>query len=141
VAFIAQFCTFTDCVLGDHIATLPVHTQPVNIAAAIREIRVNRELSKYLIDQLGTSWVSLDRWERGDTQPSPAQKKRILELHRAMGRLVSRSQNRQPNGFSSSGIRRATPLPLFQAAFKVEIASTALPPILTRLVWENISLL
>lgn len=99
-----------------------------SIAEQIRELRAICRLDQTQLAQvLGTSLVAIDRWERGDQQPSPSQAARIesMLIQSRQGIPLSRDRRVLQNGtFASRGSTRralnATTLDLFSAVPKVE---------------------
>jgi DNA modification methylase/transcriptional regulator with XRE-family HTH domain len=90
------------------------------------------DLAKYL----GTSLVSVVRWERGDTAPGQRMQARLADVLRRLesGEKLDVEQAMTTHVFASRGARRGSAaLPLFQA--KPEIACAAQPkaPIVSRL--------
>lgn len=108
----------------------------MDIATRLTEIRARANLSPAALAQLlGTSLVSVSRWERGAGKPSPAQAEQIQRLYQS---LVATPQASRlpiiPNGhFASRGARRQH-LPLFDALLPtVELAGHPFPAILARI--------
>lgn len=99
----------------------------------LKEIRSRAKLSQASVaHMLGTSLVSIDRWERGSTVPSPAQMKKIEQLYESSSANWSRPLSLTANNFLSRGIRKQptlfdSPLP------HVELSKDTYPPILSRL--------
>lgn len=92
------------------------------LESAIAEIRALARLSQEgLARALGVSFVSVNRWERGASRPSPAQAAKItklLENVRASGRVAADESRK--GIFASRGARHAVlPLPLFQEESEV----------------------
>lgn len=116
----------------------------VDIPLILNGIRSRMELSQERLAQvLGISFVSVNRWERGASSPSPAQIHKILELDEATrdpwkAKMLLQST---PNLFASRGVRhQVTQSSLFdviQPQPEVRLAPTPLPPILNRLVEGN----
>lgn len=107
-------------------------------AQALKDIRCHANISQQrLAHLLGVSFVSVSRWERGSSTPSPDQTKRILYLRDEVRR--SATPARRPDGesdvFASRGVRkRVRPMPLFQSLLPaVDLAPGAFPPIMQRL--------
>ncbi|KAF0106737.1 MAG: DNA methylase N-4/N-6 domain protein [Anaerolineaceae bacterium] len=101
----------------------------------LKEIREKTRLTQSeLAQQLGASFVSVNRWERGASEPSPAQQERIKNLYTT---LTTSSHQLMPNNkllFSSRGIRNQ--LPLFETSknTQVELSDETQPPIISRLL-------
>jgi DNA modification methylase/transcriptional regulator with XRE-family HTH domain len=110
----------------------------IDISIALTEIRSRAKLSQERLAQiLGVSFVSVNRWERGASIPSPAQIQRILGLYQASHDLwtTSRLSESETRVFSSRGVRRhSISLPLFEESLpKVHLSSAPFQPILSRL--------
>ena len=74
------------------------------------EIRTHAKLSQSKIAQLvGTSLVSVSRWERGVGNPSPAQAERISRLHRMVMNDNPPEASDGKAAFSSRGVRTRAP--------------------------------
>ena len=105
-------------------------------ATMMKEIRSKAKLSQASLAQLlGASLVSVNRWERGASAPSPAQTEQIKRLHKSVADSQSPTLFPLPaiNGFQSHGIRKQPtlfdpPLP------SIELSQNVSPPILTSLV-------
>ena len=94
------------------------------------EIRKATGLSQErLAQRLGVSFVSVNRWERGATTPSPAQSAKIVALHREILE-GSTGAGAPPDVFASRGARRGS---LSAPELKVDLAAKPGPPILDRL--------
>ena len=105
-----------------------------SVAETLSMIRVTRNLSQERLAQvLGVSFVSVNRWERGVSQPSPAQSEKIQRLAAATnaGHLDLLAEKGR---FASRGVRRFRPLPLLDQQPAVTMTPEPLPPILERLV-------
>src|SRR5271157_1918310 len=90
---------------------------PVILLPQIRS-RANLSRSK-LAQLLGTSAVSVARWERGASSPSPAQAEKIAALHETIDGGGDPSLFLDGNFFSSRGIRNHVP---GQGALGTELA-------------------
>ncbi|MFH1742065.1 MAG: DNA methyltransferase [bacterium] len=114
----------------------------MDVPSALSNIRSKAKLSQQaLAHLLGVSFVSVNRWERGVSVPSPAQAKRILDLyHRtSLPQGVPETSSSHDDIFASRGVRRHEQgLPLFDKS-EVEIALLPEPgpPILDRLIYEG----
>ena len=105
-------------------------------ATMLKEIRSKAQLSQAdLARLLGASLVSINRWERGAGEPSPAQIERIKQLYQSTGEFHAPALFSTPAStrFASHGIRRQAtlfdvPLP------HIELSPDVLPPILGRLM-------
>lgn len=112
-----------------------------NIAEQIRELRATFQLDQtQLAHALGTSLVAVDRWERGDLLPSPAQATRIASMlsQCRQGIPVSRTRQVLQNGtFASRGATRralnSTTFDLFSAVPRVETHEQPGPSVLLRI--------
>lgn len=82
----------------------------------ISEVRSRAGLSQEgLARLLGVSFVSVNRWERGASQPSPAQAERILKLRRSLDDGTLPRDDSRFGIFASHGARRLRrELPLFE---------------------------
>ena len=111
----------------------------MNIPSALASIRSRTKLTQEALARvLGVSFVSVNRWERGASTPSPVQAKRILDIYQNEGLIPGSLQLLESeNGvFASRGVRRRIrPLPLFKkAAPEVKLRSLPLNSISQRLV-------
>ncbi len=105
-------------------------------ATMLKEIRSKAKLSQASLAQLlGASLVSVNRWERGASEPSPAQTEQIERLYKSVtdSKIPALFPLPATNGFLSRGIRKPPtffdpPLP------SVELSQTVSPPILASLV-------
>jgi DNA-binding transcriptional regulator YiaG len=76
---------------------------PNHVATLIREIRISKHLPQAeLARVLNTSLVSVDRWERGVSAPSPEQTAAIQSLYEG---LDGWSENGHSSPFASKGVR------------------------------------
>lgn len=98
------------------------------------------DLAKYL----GTSLVSVVRWERGDTKPDLLTEAKLAEAlaYLERGEALDIGKAISAHVFASRGARReANTLPLFRQHKKIELAANPRPPILSRLrsgaLWGN----
>ncbi|MBI3978387.1 MAG: helix-turn-helix domain-containing protein [Chloroflexi bacterium] len=112
-----------------------------DIATVLSEIRSKAQMTpEHLAKLLGVSLVSVSRWERGASTPSPAQIERIKDVHRRVhasgAPQAAFVSDEKADAFSSRGIRqRLTSLPLFQHLLpNVVLSPIAFPPILSRLM-------
>ena len=112
-----------------------VHTEP--ISSAIAAIRAKAGLSQEALARfLGVSFVSINRWERGASVPSPAQTEKILRLKSELdstGRLPERRES-HVGVFASHGVRqRDRILPLFQDKPTVNLSASPGAPVISRI--------
>ncbi len=110
----------------------------MNIPAVISQIRARANISQERLAQIiGVSFVSINRWERGASTPSPAQVQRILELQHQVDEMASSDETDTARTavFASRGIRRQTlGLPLFEGLLpQISLSKSPLPPILSRI--------
>lgn len=110
----------------------------VEIPALMLDIRKRAHLSQERLAQvLGVSFVSVNRWERGASRPSPALQHRITELHETVLDPWRAHQltGSELDAFSSRGVRRqSVTLPIFAAlAPRVQLSASPQPPVLARL--------
>lgn len=86
---------------------------------------------------LGVSLVSVNKWERGASRPSPAQAQLILRLHRQVQAAPAVVQKLKSDGaiFASRGVRRRVKtMPLFEGLLpQVDLAEQSFPPVVKRL--------
>jgi DNA modification methylase len=90
------------------------------------------ELAKYL----GTSLVSVVRWERGDTEPGKRARAKLTEALRRLtsGQSLDVKQAMTSHVFASRGARRGLEvLPLFKVIHQVALATRPKPPVMSRL--------
>lgn len=99
-----------------------------------------RDLARYV----GSSFLTVVRWARGDTSPGPTFTPRLAEaLYRLeQGELLETGKVSSAHTFASRGARRRlNAMPLFQPEFQVELEPRPLPPMLSRLqaggVWGD----
>lgn len=112
-----------------------------NIAEQIKELRsITRLQLTELAQVLGTSLVAIDRWERGDVEPSPklaARITRMLIQSRQGVQPVKHRHALQEGLFASRGATRralkATTLDLFSPVPSVSISDLPHPPLLSRM--------
>lgn len=105
----------------------------------LTELRHRANLSEVkLAELLGTSLVSISRWQRGIGQPSPSQEQRILDLYDSLFRGASRQTETNP--FLSKGVRKRLPGQriLGEAAPNVDLAESPCPPVIGRLIVQDI---
>jgi DNA modification methylase len=101
------------------------------------ELREKAKLTEsQLARLLGTSLVSIYRWERGVGSPSPAQIKRIFYLHRALRRGELSEIHKDVEVFPSRGVRtRANGQGVLgEPIASVHLSEDLQPPVLTRLM-------
>ena len=107
----------------------------------IKEIKKNTCLTQAdLAELLGASLVAIDRWERGDTHPSPHQAQKIADilaqsqegLPISKIRRLCQKETFASRGFSRRSFRRGEP-DLFSPSHQVNICEQPLAPILSRL--------
>lgn len=108
----------------------------ISAADKIKTIRSLARLSKTgLAKLLGTSLVSLTRWEDGASSPSPAQTDHINQLYFSMsasGRAEFSLAGKSL--FASRGINTETALPLFdEPVAVVKLSEVTFQPLLSRL--------
>jgi DNA modification methylase/transcriptional regulator with XRE-family HTH domain len=106
------------------------------IPTTIASIRSQAGLSQGTLAKfLGVSFVSVNRWERGVSSPSPAQAEKILQLKGhldATGRLPGQLES-NVGVFASHGIRqKGRALPLFTEPPQLELQPETGAPILSR---------
>lgn len=102
-----------------------------NVSDQLLAIRKATGLSQErLAQQLGVSFVSVNRWERGAATASPAQAAKIAGLHESVLTGVGPTTAR-PDVFASRGVRRAPSPP---TPIAVKLADDPGPPILERIV-------
>lgn len=110
------------------------------ISEQIRELRaISRLEQSQLAQLLGTSLVAVDRWERGDTNPSVEQTNRIAALlaeTRRGKRIVKHKRVLQNGTFASRGSTRralnSLEPDLFSSGVQIKINKDPGPPILSR---------
>lgn len=108
----------------------------MQIPEAIKAIRSTTGLTQERLAQLlGVSFVTVNRWERGAGDPSPAQAQKILKF---AGELSSSAKGvLGENGqavFASRGVRsRRSPLPLFDSSELISLSNDPLDPVLQRI--------
>ncbi|MGH2516632.1 MAG: DNA methyltransferase, partial [Ktedonobacterales bacterium] len=117
----------------------------MEVSTMLADIRGSAKLTQERLAQvLGVSFVSVNRWERGASTPSPAQMRKIAELHRATHDLWSASKllANTPVAFRSRGVRsgskrktltRPTLFDEAPAPVTVTFAHHEHPPILQRI--------
>jgi DNA modification methylase/transcriptional regulator with XRE-family HTH domain len=89
----------------------------ISVQSAISEVRATAGLSQEgLARVLGVSFVSVNRWERGASRPSPVQSEKIFRLLEDLQRTGTLPQDEASHGvFASRGARTPTRLlPLFE---------------------------
>lgn len=108
-----------------------------HVPSALTSIRARSGLSQESLARiLGVSYVSVNRWERGASRPSPAIEKRILDLHASPGGVVELVGNGEAEHgvFASRGARGRSAGPLFAPKEpRVALSDAPLEPLLTRL--------
>lgn len=130
--------------MNERLDALPAATQKmeaVNIAESIRELRRLASLAPAdLAKLLGTSFIAVDRWERGDTLPPVGQARLIAELLNDLkdGKPLRRTSNGLRDGtFASRGsTRRAlkeSQFDCFVVAPEAKLSDQPLSAILQRL--------
>src|SRR5487761_400006 len=90
------------------------------------------DLAKYL----GTSLVSVVRWERGDTKPDSRMQAKLTEISARLerGELLNVGKAVSMHVFAARGARHGTSsLPLFRQARAIELEANPKAPILSRL--------
>jgi DNA modification methylase/DNA-binding XRE family transcriptional regulator/ribosomal protein S27E len=106
----------------------------------LKEIRAKARFTQSeLAQQLGTSFVSVNRWERGASEPSPAQLERIKNLYESLENSSHLFKPSNEFSFSSRGIRSrgiSNQLSLFETPqnAEIELSDETQPPILSRLL-------
>ncbi|MGB6484019.1 MAG: DNA methyltransferase [Candidatus Acidiferrales bacterium] len=118
-----------------------VHNLPdvMGTQTLLNELREKANLSEVrLAELLGTSLVSISRWQRGVGQPSPLQARRILDLYDSLLRGVAPKTGTNP--FLAKGIRTRLPGQgvLGQAAPNIVLAESPYPPVLSRLAIQDV---
>ena len=121
--------------------------QSTDYALTIKDLRILLGVSQSELSQLlGSSLVSVARWERGDSQPSADTTARIKRLYAdaRSGKRPDLGEAVAAHMFASRGARRAGPdLPLLNKVATPEITLTAerQPPLIERLktasLWGN----
>ena len=109
--------------------------QFMNVTIMLKEIRSKTKLSQTSLAQLlGASYVSVNRWERGASEPSPVQTEQIELLYKSIANLQHPSFSTQTasNSFKSRGIRKQTTLFDFHL-HNIELTQHVYPSILNRL--------
>jgi DNA modification methylase len=88
-----------------------------------------------LAQLLGMSFVSVNRWERGASTPSPAQHHRLMELYERIAKdgAVGVDSSSLANVFASRGVRVRASLPLFDSPSDVPLDNDPSRPILDRI--------
>lgn len=105
----------------------------------LNELRDRANLSEIkLAELLGTSLVSISRWQRGVGQPSPSQEQRILDLYDSF--LRGGACKTGTNPFLSKGVRTRLPGQgvLGEATPTVALASAPYPAVISRLVVQDV---
>lgn len=113
----------------------------MDIPVALQEIRARAGLTQERLAQaLGVSFVSVNRWERGASDPSPALARKIFQLHRSAATNTAPIQPGEGASFASRGVRsRRASLPLFEdPAPEVRLHNEPFPPILERVTHGRI---
>jgi len=114
----------------------------VEAAQALQDIRTQASMSRERLARvLGVSLVSVNKWERGSSRPSPDQTQLILRLHRQVQAAPAAVQQFKSEGavFASRGVRRrATAMPLFDGLLPhVDVTEQSFPPIARRLTHDR----
>lgn len=107
--------------------------------ALLSELRERGQLSGVkLAELLGTSLVSITRWQRGVGEPSPSQTQRIRDLYDSLFR--GRALSAQTRPFLSRGVRTRVPGQgvLGEAPTAIAFSETAYAPVITRLAKHGI---
>ncbi len=105
----------------------------IPIPTALTFIRSQQGLSQEkLAHVLGVSFVSINRWERGVSCPSPAQSAKISQLFSSITSGNSLVSLGEQSPFASHGARRARTLPLFDTKIEIGLAEEPLRPLLDR---------
>ncbi len=120
---------------------LLVHNLPETMGTQtlLNELRERANLSELkLAELLGTSLVSISRWQRGVGQPSPSQEQRILDLHDSLLRGVVPKTGANP--FLSKGVRTRLPGQgvLGETAPSVVLAESPYPAVISRLANQDV---
>jgi 16S rRNA G966 N2-methylase RsmD/transcriptional regulator with XRE-family HTH domain len=105
-------------------------------SAMLKQIRASARLSQANLAQiLGTSFVSVNRWERQAGAPSPAQEAQIRQLYQSMLETPNDIARFQPSAssFQSRGLQRQPTL-FDSPAVEVTLLDNPLPAIFRRLV-------
>ena len=111
-------------------------------AQALRDIRSHTSMSQERLARLlGVSYVSINKWERGSSAPSPAQTQQILRLHKSINSVAFEGEDTVYNAtdatFASHGARRRArqPMPLFDSLLpRVDLAASPFLPIIERVM-------
>ncbi len=115
----------------------PSNSDTTDYSAMLRDVLVRGGLSRSELAQyLGTSLVSVARWERGDTRPGSRMRAKLFEaldrLNRGQRLDIDRAVT--SHVFAARGARRPiADLPLFRTAKAIQFESEPKAPILTRL--------
>jgi DNA modification methylase len=105
----------------------------------LNELRDRANLSELkLAELLGTSLVSISRWQRGVGQPSPSQEQRIMDLYDSIVRGAT--PKTADNPFRAKGVRRrfTGQRLLGEAAPNVVIAESPYPSVISRLAINDV---
>lgn len=118
-----------------------VHNLPdaMGTQTLLNELRVRANLSELrLAELLGTSLVSISRWQRGVGQPSPSQEQRILDLYDSL--LRGETPKTGANPFLSKGVRTRLPGQgvLGESAPTVALGESPYPPVICRLAIQDV---
>lgn len=114
-------------------------------ADSIKEIRTRAKITQSQLAQyLGASLVSVNRWERGATEPSPAQLNSIqtLLLHVKRNDSLPPQDNKGKSSFASRGLIRSTitSLPLFRPVVEEpRLLKSPSKPIIQRVKFSNLT--
>jgi DNA modification methylase/DNA-binding transcriptional regulator YiaG len=100
----------------------------------LKQIRASTQLSQANLAQiLGTSFVSVNRWERGAGDPSPAQEEQIRLLYESVLKSPNGAARLQPSdlSFQSRGLHRQPTL-FDPPTAEIALADNPLSPIFQR---------
>jgi DNA modification methylase/transcriptional regulator with XRE-family HTH domain len=107
------------------------------VPSALASIRARTGLSQEALARvLGVSYVSVNRWERGASRPSPAVEQRILALHEKPESIASLVGNGEAERgvFASRGARIRAVGPLFTPKEpRISLADEPMEAVLSRL--------
>lgn len=112
-----------------------------DIPKTLQSLRSSAGLSQEALARLlGVSFVSINRWERGASAPSPDQAARIRHLKHQLETGGTFPTPESKSGvFASHGARHRTAvLPLFEEPIEMELASHPGSPILDRLIVDGV---
>jgi len=117
-----------------NLAHIPDVVDAGPTSAMLKQIRASAQLSQANLAQiLGTSFVSVSRWERGAGDPSPAQEEQIRLLYESVLKSPDGAVRFWPvdSSFRSRGLKRQPTL-FDPPSVEVSLADHPLPPIYLR---------